>query len=117
MDQSIRWAAPELLEGREAPTDKGDIYSLGMTILEVLTGSQPYAGIDALTALENIISGKLPERPEKYLPSGSKPADLLWSLLNDCWAYDPQQRPAAAKVQDKLGSLVAKFTQEFSAGV
>ncbi|CAE6335681.1 unnamed protein product [Rhizoctonia solani] len=120
VDQSIRWTAPEVLEGQDVPTDKGDIYSLGMaslTILEVLTGSEPYAGLDTLTALQNIISGILPERPEKDLPSGNKPADLLWALLNDCWAYDPQQRPVAMKVQDKMRSLVTKVTQESNAGV
>ncbi|CAE6469725.1 unnamed protein product [Rhizoctonia solani] len=42
---STRWAAPEILEETTPLTRKSDVYSLGMTILEVFTGNVPYPNI------------------------------------------------------------------------
>ncbi|CAE6367514.1 unnamed protein product [Rhizoctonia solani] len=105
---SLRWMAPELLEGQGTPTTEGDIYSLGMTILEVVTGFNPYAGLDTVEALQNILSRKLPERPERHFPGGDRHADLLWALLHECWDYNPQRRPVAMEVRIKLRNLEAK---------
>ncbi|CAE6461818.1 unnamed protein product [Rhizoctonia solani] len=108
---SHRWMAPELLEGPGTPSAKSDIYSLGMTMLEVITRSEPYAGLDTMAVLQNILSRKLPERPERHLPSGDRRADLLWALLHECWAEDPQSRPVANEVANKLRNLETKLME------
>ncbi|CAE7201382.1 unnamed protein product [Rhizoctonia solani] len=99
---SIRWAAPELVEGVTKCTSEGDIYALGMTFLEVITGSVPYAGFRDIAVLNKIINKIHPERPIEYIPIDHQHTDLLWSLLERCWTYDPIDRPAASGVHGEL---------------
>ncbi|KAG8730874.1 hypothetical protein FRC11_005603 [Ceratobasidium sp. 423] len=102
---SIRWAAPELIEGATRCSVEGDIYALGMTFLEVITGSVPYAGLRDIAVLNKTINKILPERPVEYIPLGHQHTDLLWSLLTKCWEYNPGDRPAAHGVRDELGRI------------
>ncbi|CAE6397369.1 unnamed protein product, partial [Rhizoctonia solani] len=98
---SIRWAAPELFKG-QGRTRMTDVWALGMVLLEIFTGSVPYAKIlSDVAPLEDIKKLVLPERPEEHIPTGDAQADLLWSLLNQCWAAGPMDRPTAAGVRDK----------------
>jgi serine/threonine protein kinase len=46
------WAAPEVIELRPVPT-KSDIWSLGCTVIELLTGSPPYG--DLVNALDGTV--------------------------------------------------------------
>ncbi|KAG8715475.1 hypothetical protein FRC09_016590 [Ceratobasidium sp. 395] len=39
---SLRWAAPEVLSGDQIRSKEADIYALGMTLLEVVTGHPPF---------------------------------------------------------------------------
>ncbi|CAE6471781.1 unnamed protein product [Rhizoctonia solani] len=102
---SIRWAAPEIVEGITKCTAEGDIYALGMTILEIITGSVPYAGFRDIAVLNRVINKLHPERPVEYIPRGHEHTELLWSLLTSCWKYDPQDRPAASAVHDELAHI------------
>lgn len=44
------------------------------------------------------VDGQIPLRPENTLPSNSHDANVLWTLLVDCWAYAPKDRPSAEDV-------------------
>ncbi|KDN33360.1 hypothetical protein RSAG8_13547, partial [Rhizoctonia solani AG-8 WAC10335] len=99
---TARWTASEmLLDEKARPTYSTDIHSLGMTILEVMTGTMPYADTHGLAAVCNkIMNGVLPNRPERHMPTGDGQADYLWSLLtNDCWALKPEDRTTAPILQ------------------
>ncbi|QRV84429.1 Ephrin type-A receptor 4 [Ceratobasidium sp. AG-Ba] len=57
---SIPWTAPEILDGQSLYTKEADVYSLGMTILELITGKIPWDTIEdgilmLLTPLKEII--------------------------------------------------------------
>ncbi|CUA73158.1 hypothetical protein RSOLAG22IIIB_10598 [Rhizoctonia solani] len=105
---SIRWAAPEIVVDNVKLSFKADIYSLGMTILEVITGLPPYESLGELAALAKIMTKTHPERPEAHIPSGVEQADRLWSLLTDCWSPNPDDRPTASEVRDKMKSIIRK---------
>lgn len=57
------WMAPEVIELKGAST-KSDIWSLGCTIIELLTGRPPYAGMIAMSALYHIVEDDHPPIPE-----------------------------------------------------
>ncbi|KAJ1299995.1 hypothetical protein OPQ81_011829 [Rhizoctonia solani] len=103
---SSRWTAPEILEGTTKHTPAGDIYSLGMTILEAFTSEIPFADKPEISILTHIVVKKnIPMRPEKIIPKSSVYGDRLWDILTKCWAYDPEQRPSVGVVWEVLKPL------------
>ncbi|KAG8686276.1 hypothetical protein FRC08_012648, partial [Ceratobasidium sp. 394] len=95
---SPRWTAPELLA--EAPYSlEADVYALGMTILEVITGTVPYHTLKDLAVITAVTQKRHPARPQESIPSASTDGNTLWSLLCSCWAYEPKSRPTAEAVK------------------
>ena len=105
---SLNWVAPEMLIGQDHPTMESDVYSLGMTMLEAVTGSAPYEGTSQhMIFVKKVVNKTLPTRPEAHIPSQNGHADLLWSLFESCWAFNPKDRPSAAEVKERMGQVVA----------
>ena len=82
------YLSPEQISGGEV-APPSDIYSLGLVLLEALTGHREYPGISVETALARL------ERPPVVPPDLPDP---LRSLLQAMTARDPQYRPNAAEV-------------------
>ncbi|KAF7981799.1 hypothetical protein HWV62_31899 [Athelia sp. TMB] len=99
---SLRWRAPETFSSEDdANTTGSDVWSLGMTILEVMSGRMPYYPRRQLHAtIFAITDGVLPVRPDNDTVS-----DSLWSLLHTIWAQNPENRPCATFVQGQLETL------------
>lgn len=38
-----------------------------------------------------------------HIPTKSKRDDMLWLLLEQCWAFEPEHRPNAEQVRDEVG--------------
>ncbi|KAH7338152.1 kinase-like domain-containing protein [Rhizoctonia solani] len=97
---SVRWAAPELFLDDGATSFETDVYALGMTILETLTGNVPYKDRADMAVIHVVLVRKLqPVRPLKHIPQNTK-GDELWGLLERCWSYEPKDRPKASDVRD-----------------
>ncbi|KAF8601625.1 kinase-like protein [Ceratobasidium sp. AG-I] len=94
---SIRWTAPELLDA-SAHSQEADVYALGMTILETITGKVPYSEKTEKAVMCCVWQAKLPDRPKEM----GEHSDTLWSLLTSCWLHDPKQRPSAAQVSETI---------------
>ncbi|QRV79462.1 Serine/threonine-protein kinase [Ceratobasidium sp. AG-Ba] len=93
-DLSLRWAAPELIEGSIRSSKEADIYALAMTILETITGNVPYAGRDDCKVMFTVvIKREPPPRPDNMTTE-------LWILLGRCWKVEPMDRPTAREVLD-----------------
>ncbi|KAG8713010.1 hypothetical protein FRC09_019225 [Ceratobasidium sp. 395] len=107
---SVRWAAPEQLQAEVAYSREADIYSLGMTILEIISRQQPYAYIpnEAAVVAAILIKRQRPKRPEDMIPTNSHRGDALWSLLESCWSWDPKDRPEAPSVVRKIETIKPK---------
>lgn len=71
---------------------------------ETITGNLPYHDIahELAVIMAIAIKKKLPERPDTHIPADSEHGDTLWSLLTECWLYEPGHRPSAAEVRDKV---------------
>ncbi|CCO33161.1 Dual specificity protein kinase shkD [Rhizoctonia solani AG-1 IB] len=103
---SLRWTAPEILQGKSVHTNAGDVYSLGMTILEVLTSEAPFPNKTDLSLYRHVvINQKRPVRPMMIIPERSIFGNILWGILTSCWSYDPQLRPDSATVWQLLKPL------------
>ncbi|KAG9119366.1 hypothetical protein FRC07_005628, partial [Ceratobasidium sp. 392] len=100
---TARWMAPELISREDAAAaDRSmpaDVYALGMTILEVMTGKHPYDEIRPEPAVTlAIIKGRRPRRPVTFSSEQSL-GDKRWSMLLGCWKMEPDQRPTAIEVK------------------
>ena len=81
------WMAPEVIEMRNV-TAAADVWSVGCTIIELLTSNPPYYDLDPMPALFRIVRDKHPP-----LPAGI--SDALKDFLMLCFKKDPKDRPAA----------------------
>jgi len=86
------WLAPEVILYL-APTFKSDIWSLGCTLIEFLTGSPPYFDLTAMAAMYKI--GESEEPPP--LPE-TKMSDDLKDFLLKCLEREPDKRPSAKEL-------------------
>ena len=103
---SLNWVAPEMLDEDSTLTAEADVYSLGMTIYEVISGSIPYAGMREPIIVTKIITGAHPKRPYEHIPSQVNHGDLLWALLVSCWTRTPEDRPTSAEVRDRMARII-----------
>ncbi|KAF8592962.1 kinase-like protein [Ceratobasidium sp. AG-I] len=105
---SARWAAPELMEGLGMHSFAADVYALGMTILETITGKVPYSEKPELGVYMALVKRELPQQPEDFIPPNSENGKELWELLTSCWAHEWEDRPSAAHVADVVSTLSPK---------
>lgn len=90
------YLAPEQVRGA-APTTASDIYSLGLVLIEALTGRRAFAQQTPVEA----IAARLSIQPE--IPASLGPG---WgALLTDMTARDPEQRPTALEVATRARLL------------
>jgi len=83
---ACRWWAPELNDNQELST-RSDVYSFGMTVLEIMTGRLPWHGAKPWSVILKAYRGERPERPMEISNDG------MWDLLVRCWDQEPMQRP------------------------
>ncbi|KAF8604112.1 kinase-like protein [Ceratobasidium sp. AG-I] len=111
---SPRWAAPELINGSGTHSFAADVYALGMTILETITGKLPYSERSDLGVYAVLLfSEEVPLRPEDSIPSSSKDGDTLWVLLTACWARDRESRPSADQARDIMCNITQEGLKEY----
>jgi serine/threonine-protein kinase len=94
------YMSPEQARGETARLDRrADVYSLGATLYELVTGRPPFAGQTAVEAILHVLSDE-PTPPRRIVPS--VPVDLETIALV-CLEKDPQRRyPSARALADDL---------------
>jgi len=84
------WMAPEIIQLQGATT-ASDIWSLGCTIVELITGNPPYHELQAMAAMYKIVEDSQPELP----PNISKD---LEDFLRKIFQKDPKKRWTAKQL-------------------
>lgn len=102
------WMAPEVLCG-EACTTASDVYSFGITLYELWTRCDPYAG-EEVNAVVRDVARPPPsamrviwKRP--VLPEGHQVPQRVISLMEDCWHQDPARRPSFQAIAGTLRNI------------
>src|ERR1043165_6094715 len=92
------YVAPEVLRGKPY-TQAADIYSFGMIMYFVATGSQPFFNCahDVFLVLD-ICKGIRPEISEAEAPS------CYIDFMKKCWDSNPANRPNATEISDQISS-------------
>ncbi|QRV77172.1 Tyrosine kinase specific for activated [Ceratobasidium sp. AG-Ba] len=103
-----RWMAPELYGEDPQRSREADVYAMGMTMLEIITGDVPFREIKAghMVGWAVARERRIPEVPELAADGASGQDTLVHSLLKWCWRYDPKQRPSARMVVSLLEPLI-----------
>jgi serine/threonine-protein kinase len=93
------YLAPELLAGR-GYGPAVDVYALGVTGYELLTGRRPFDGEHPFAVMRAHLDDEAPR------PDGM--ATDLWRVIRSCLAKRPEDRPAAGDVARQLESLARR---------
>ncbi|KAF9446658.1 kinase-like protein [Macrolepiota fuliginosa MF-IS2] len=103
MAGTFRWMSPELLRDEDPkPTTASDVWALGMTILQVFTGSNPYNHIkNDAAVIVGVMQGELPPQPPEI-------DGIMWTLLKRCFSYDPTKRPRMETVSIVLNIMISE---------
>ena len=108
---TVSFMAPELLLSEkfglenEVPSKEADIYALGMTVYQVLTGRYPFHPRRESEVMHLVISGERPPKPENADEIGM--TDVVWDLLVECWREDRTKRPDTLEVLGRFPTIEA----------
>ncbi|OAX34616.1 kinase-like protein [Rhizopogon vinicolor AM-OR11-026] len=101
---NTRWMAPEFVDfpddsdepqSPQKPTKRGDIYSFGCIMLQILLGKEPYSWIKhAVHVITAIASGR-----EPFKRGVNMDMDEVYELLSSrCLSKIPEQRPSTVEI-------------------
>jgi eukaryotic-like serine/threonine-protein kinase len=108
------YAAPEVLEGAET-SPRSDLASLGYVLIEMLSGSPPFAG---LTDYRNLLEAKrfLAQRLPHIMPNEVACNELLMNFCRGLIAPDPMRRFPSAEAADLVKEGAASFHRQLIKG-
>ena len=88
MSGTVGYMAPEMFSAKPNAVKATDIWALGATIYEVITGEMPFCGQGGVMELHG---AELPELPSNY-------GATLSNLMHRCLAKDAWDRPTAKEI-------------------
>ncbi|KAG8719380.1 hypothetical protein FRC08_002979 [Ceratobasidium sp. 394] len=97
---TCRWMAPELYKDDAQRCRETDVYAMGMTMLEIITGDIPFREIRSghSVVLAVVHEKRTPEVPELQQEPVLPRAAIMYQVLKWCWGYTPSERPTASQV-------------------
>jgi eukaryotic-like serine/threonine-protein kinase len=107
---TLYYMSPEQIRGLSHVDHRGDIYSLGMTLYETLTGKVPFSDSETdFSIRQAIVEGKIPS-PDKM--NSDLPRDLIKVIMKSI-EKDPEKRyQSAADMLDALEQVAQKAKQK-----
>jgi serine/threonine protein kinase len=77
--------------------DKADVYSFGIMCSEILSGKDPFEGVQKSEIQNKVKEGVRPKLPTNF--------NGLVSLINECWRLDACKRPSFEAICERLKKL------------
>jgi len=92
---TLRWQAPELMQGAQALTPEMDVYAFAICCVEILThGTLPWPLMDDDAVRHFVLTENMrPSLPPSYLTSGP-----LMDVIRSSWDYLPSNRPSFEQI-------------------
>lgn len=90
---TVSYMSPEQA-ANDPLTGATDVFSLGVTLYEALTGQNPFSG-KTIHVIAAKVLNEIPVEPKQWLGSG---ASGLSDLIMACLSKDPKMRPDPAKI-------------------
>lgn len=111
---TLRWMAPELMDSKKPRSCTTDVWALGMTMLEIITGEMPFSNIRFASALKKEVIEKcgVPIRPDTILDN-SEHGPILWRKLLQCWVYKPEGRITAQEMYKFFITILPSKATQF----
>ncbi|CAG0916884.1 unnamed protein product [Notodromas monacha] len=97
---TVVYQAPEVLRGC-LPTERADVYSLGITMWQMITREYPFPG-ERSHVVMYLVGGR-GKRPVMPHP-GNQNEKFYMTLVEHCWKQNPILRPSAAEIQLEMRS-------------
>ncbi|MBO5688787.1 MAG: serine/threonine protein kinase, partial [Lentisphaeria bacterium] len=108
------YLSPEQVENPKTVDIRSDIYSLGATFYEMLTGQPPYPGNSAYDILRKIFSEPVPD-PRNILPEIPEEIALIVMKM---LAKDPQKRyQTPEQLRDALAKIIPALSDTNMQGI
>ena len=98
------YMSPEILKNGDGYSPKSDIWSLGLTSIEIGTGKMPYEGMKMMESIVNIIDREPPSLPSSFSPA-------FQDFVHKCLSIAPQRRGSSEEL------LNHKFIKNATNGV
>ncbi|KAA6363516.1 MAG: putative protein kinase,serine/threonine-protein kinase, partial [Streblomastix strix] len=96
----------QIYQSPESHTSKINIWTLGVIMLELITGVHPFSGKKNEDTIQNIIAGKMSPLPS-YIRGDLK--EMIFWMLNQ----DPNKRPSAEQVLEiDIMQVIAKIEKD-----
>ncbi|KAJ7586517.1 kinase-like protein [Mycena floridula] len=100
---TVAWQAPEILEHHDRNNQKSDMYSFACVCYEVFTGKPPFCEREMVREMAIMLKVLRGERPIR--PASSKLNDTVWNCMTDCWKQNPDERPTAEEIVQRLSGM------------
>ena len=97
---TVGYMAPELFSSKPAAVNATDIWALGASLYELLTGEMPFMGQGGVMLLHG---AEMPELEDKYSRD-------LQTMLEACMSKDTWERPTAEQLQLYCGAKLRDET-------
>ncbi|CAH0551901.1 unnamed protein product [Brassicogethes aeneus] len=95
----IKWMSPESINFRRFTT-ASDVWMFGVCMWEILMlGVKPFQGVK-----NNDVASKIENGERLALPPNCPPR--LYSLMSQCWSYEPSKRPTFKDIKEILQEIL-----------
>lgn len=101
---TLAYISPEVLKNHEYTT-KNDVYAFSMLLYEIVTGNEPFIGVNVYEIVYSVIQGIRPIIPDSI-------SEQCQDLISRCWSEDPDERPTF----EEITNIIKENPQYFVTG-